>query len=312
MSLKLKVGQTILYILVLWSICDPKQCVSTAVVVSNTNSVPCKNQHNQTEYCDSTCAKCVVGVGCMPSSKNYCYIRSRCIEKNHLFTRHGSGIKVCQMACQPDIDQYSWTPAKTGLKCNDGIYCNGADFCEYDQNAKISKCSRHLGDPCKHNAFCNNTGNEKAKNCFREKQACDSEIQTEPRKCTEENKCSHGKCTKQPIFPRPSCTVCECENQLACNVTNGMCYKEPTKHDSVDGNGKNNEFYNNSSDLLFFLLLSSFVSALCMTGVIFLVMQCRKMKIERDEKFRTMYHRVNDTIGEDDDPEIVRVINKGL
>ena len=66
------------------------------------------------------------------------------------------------------------------------------------------------------------------------------------------------------------------KNQLACNVTNGMCYKEPTKHDSVDGNGKNNEFYNNSSDLLFFLLLSSFVSALCMTGVIFLFMQCKK------------------------------------
>ena len=58
MSLNSKVVKNILYVLVLWSIYDPKWCVSTGVV-PNTKSAPCKNEHNQTEYCDSTCAKCV-------------------------------------------------------------------------------------------------------------------------------------------------------------------------------------------------------------------------------------------------------------
>ena len=310
MNLNKKLLRITLYFLAVWSIYGTKRYVSSAVVLNTKSVSKCKNEHNQTEYCDSTCAKCVDGVGCVPSSKKYCYIRSRCIEKNQLFTRHGTGVKVCQMSCQPGVDQLSWTPAKTGLKCNDGIYCNGADFCEYDQNAKISRCSRHLGDPCKHNAFCNNTCNEKAKNCFREKLPCDLVKETETRKCNEESKCFHGQCIKQIIMPRPSCTACECGNKQTCNITNGMCYKVPVTHDSDNVDiTKKREVYNNSSDFLFFSLFSGVVAALCMTCVLFVFMQCRKSKIAQDEKFRTMYHRVNDTL---DDPEIVRVINKGL
>ena len=79
-----------------------------------------------------------------------------------------------------------------------------------------------------------------------------------------------------------------------------MCYKVLTKHDSVDDNDK--RFSSNTNGFLLFSLLN----------IIFLIMYCKKMKIQQDEKFGTKYHRVNDTIGEDEDVEIVRVMNKGL
>ena len=91
-----------------------------------------------------------------------------------------------------------------------------------------------------------------------------------------------------------------------------MCYKVPTKHDSVDDNAKDKNFFSNTNGFLLFSLLSGFVAASSVSCIIFLILYCKKMKIQQDEKFRTMYHRVNDTIGEDEDVEIVRVINKGL
>ena len=91
-----------------------------------------------------------------------------------------------------------------------------------------------------------------------------------------------------------------------------MCYTESaTKKSSDDGNAKHGDFYDGSKDLLYFALISGAVAAICMTFVLCLLFQCKKIKIKQDEKFRTMYHRVNDTIDRDD-PEIARVINKGL
>ena len=69
MNLNKKLLRITLYFLAVWSIYGTKRYVSSAVV-SNTKSVSkCKNERNQTEYCDSTCTKCVDGVGCVPSSK---------------------------------------------------------------------------------------------------------------------------------------------------------------------------------------------------------------------------------------------------
>lgn len=279
---------------------------------AKSKSVPCVNAQNQTEYCDSICTRCSDGVGCLASSEDYCYIRSSCIEKGHLFTRHGTGISVCQMSCQPGIDQYSWTPAKTGVKCNDGIYCNGADFCEYDEHSNVSTCSRHLGDPCKDNNFCNNTCNEKEMTCFRKAEQCHL-LTEDSNKCDEMSKCFHGQCTRQPIIPRPSCKVCMCDQPQLCNRTSGKCYSEPvTRKPSDDGNNdKHGEIFNDSNSFFYFALISGIVAALCMTCVLCIFIQWKKIKLEQQEKFRTMYHRVNDTI-EDDDPEIARVINKGL
>jgi len=94
-----------------------------------------------------------------------------------------------------------------------------------------------------------------------------------------------------------------------------MCYSLIPDHIVIGGNGDddNNKNNNNMTDqLIIYGLISGFSAAICMTCLIFLIIRYKKHKIEEAEKFKTMYHRVNDTIEDEDDPEKLRVINKGL
>ena len=132
----------------------------------------------------------------------------------------------CHLSCNTAVSNTELTPAPTGTPCDDGIFCNGHDFCVYDESTHTSECvGGSQSDPCENmTEFCNSACNETQRNCVRAKGTrCDYSA---PLACTEAGSCSQGQCTRVTKTVPPLCTDCpEVCNQgtEVCNRTSGAC-----------------------------------------------------------------------------------------
>ena len=193
-------------------------------------------------FSDTTCQSCVPGIGCnITNPAEFCYIPAYgCMRNGVVFQQKYKGQtgSICQLSCNTKRSSSKLTPAPTGTPCDDGIFCNGHDFCEYDENTDTSKCSGGShADPCASMSnFCNSGCNEKQRNCLRTKGTpCDY---TQPLPCTETGVCSQGQCTRVTKTVDPLCTdcpqVCSQESQV-CNQSSGICIAKPER---TSANGK--------------------------------------------------------------------------
>jgi hypothetical protein len=94
------------------------------------------------------------------------------------------GISCTSDSCNESTDSCDHDPNDT--LCDDGLYCNGADFCSPSEGC------RHSGNPCADGGVCNNHCNESNDTCFSpETQTCnDDNVCTRSDTCDGEGNCS--------------------------------------------------------------------------------------------------------------------------
>ena len=192
-------------------------------------------------FSETKCQSCVDGVGCnITNPAEFCYIPEYgCWRNGVVYQRkfEEKTVSNCQLSCNTKRSTSKLTPAPTGTPCDDGIFCNGHDFCVYDENTDTSKCiGGSHANPCTNDSnFCNNACNEKQRNCVRtEGTPCDY---SQPLACTETGVCSQGQCTRVAKVVDPPCTDCPqvCSHEIqVCNQSSGLCILRPGRA-STDG-----------------------------------------------------------------------------
>lgn len=184
-------------------------------------------KEEQPELCDPICQSCIPG-GCnLTKPADFCFISAGCWPNGYVFQEIGdTGGSRCQLSCNTAHSSVAWSPAPTGTPCDDGIFCNGHDFCEYDEESNKSSCTGGVDiDPCENmTKFCNSMCNEQLHNCFRvEDTPCNT---TQPLTCLDTGVCAQGRCAEVSKAVPPLCTECPhvCDHiNKACNQTSGVC-----------------------------------------------------------------------------------------